>query len=154
MLVDQLMIRRLTIVLAMFLPIIGASAESTQLTTQIGDTYEIVRVSRSSQSFSGGSSGSSHDRDTLIEHVIGVRENGLELEYDLTKAATAEDRARDWRFPVRVLKPAGGQMQLLNRAELEMRVDGWLTKAKLPRSACGHWIFTWNAFRIECDPQS
>jgi len=24
----------------------------------------------------------------------------------------------------------------------------------MTRAACGHWIFTWNAFRIECDPQS
>lgn len=24
----------------------------------------------------------------------------------------------------------------------------------LTRAACGHWIFTWNAFRIECDPQT
>ena len=86
--------------------------------------------------------------------MIGVREDGLELEYDLPKAATATDRTSNWQFPVRVLKPARGQMQLLNRPELEMRVDGWLKKADLPRSACGHWIFTWNAFRIECDPQS
>ena len=26
--------------------------------------------------------------------------------------------------------------------------------ASLSRTACGHWIFTWNALRIECDPQS
>jgi hypothetical protein len=26
--------------------------------------------------------------------------------------------------------------------------------ANVSRTACGHWIFTWNAFRIECDPQS
>ncbi len=24
----------------------------------------------------------------------------------------------------------------------------------MPHTACGHWIFTWDAFRIECDPQS
>jgi hypothetical protein len=50
--------------------------------------------------------------------------------------------------------PFGGPGQLLNGTELETRVEGWLKAAGLPRTACGHWYFTWNAFRIECDPQS
>jgi hypothetical protein len=37
---------------------------------------------------------------------------------------------------------------------VEARVDAWLKAAGSSRAACGHWIFTWNAFRIECDPQS
>jgi hypothetical protein len=45
-------------------------------------------------------------------------------------------------------------MRLLNRAELEARVEGWLKAAGWTRAVCGRWIFTWNAFRIECDPQS
>lgn len=45
-------------------------------------------------------------------------------------------------------------MELRNSAELEARLEGWLNAAKLSRTACGHWIFTWTAFRIECDPQS
>jgi hypothetical protein len=152
--VDQLMIRRLITVLAMFLPIAAASADPTQLTAHVGDIYEIVRVSDSSQSTGDGSSGSSHDKNTLMERVIAVREDGLELEYDLPKAATEMDRTRNWQVPVRVLKRARGQMQLLNRPDLETRINIWLKLAKLPRSACGHWIFTWHAFRIECDPQS
>ena len=43
---------------------------------------------------------------------------------------------------------------MLNGAELETRVNAWLKAAGLPRTACGQWYFTWNAFRIECDPQS
>jgi hypothetical protein len=58
------------------------------------------------------------------------------------------------QIPVRVFKPFGGPAQLLNSSELEARLDGWLKAASLSRTACGHWIFTWNAFRIECDPQS
>src|SRR5262249_40443007 len=30
----------------------------------------------------------------------------------------------------------------------------WLKAAGWSRTACGHWIFTWNGFHIECDPQS
>jgi hypothetical protein len=121
---------------------------------QVGDTYEITLVKDSVQQGGNGSSGSSHDNDTIIEQVTGVRADGLELLYDLPNTTTADERARIWQFPVRVFMPFGGPAQLLNGPELEARLDGWLKAASLSRTACGHWIFTWNAFRIECDPQS
>jgi hypothetical protein len=121
---------------------------------QVGDTYEITLVKDSVQQGSNGSSGSTHDKDTIIEQVTGVRADGLELQYDLPNTTTADERARIWQFPVRVFKPFGGPAHLLNGPELEARLDGWLKAASLSRTACGHWIFTWNAFLIECDPQS
>jgi hypothetical protein len=54
---------------------------------------------------------------------------------------------------VRVLAPPHGPFQLLNGPELETRIEAWLRAAGLPREACGHWYFSWNAFQIECDPQ-
>jgi len=128
--------------------------ESPQSAPKVGEEYEISKRYETSQQTSDGSSGSSRGRDTILERVIGVREGGLELEYDLPKNATAEDRARSWHFPVRVFRPINGSMQLLNRPELEARVEGWLKAAGWTRAVCGRWIFTWNAFRIECDPQS
>lgn len=86
--------------------------------------------------------------------MIAIRGTGIVLEYDLSKEAKAEDRARYWQFPARVFKPSNRPMQLLNASELEARLEGWLKAAGLDRSVCGRWIFTWNAFRIECDPQS
>jgi len=142
------------IVGALLLPAIVARAGALPLAPQVGDTYEITLTRDSAQQGTHGSSGSSHDEDTIIERVIGVRADGLELQYDLPSAATADARARNWQFPARVLKPFGGPTQLLNGPELEARVDGWLKAAGWPRTVCGHWIFTWNAFRIECDPQS
>jgi hypothetical protein len=121
---------------------------------QVGDAYELRLVKDSTEQGSNGSTGSSHDQDTLIEKLIGVRADGLELQYDLPDSTTAEDRARNWQFPVRVFKPIGAPAQLLNGPELEARVEAWLKAANLPRTACGHWIFTWNAFRIDCDPRS
>lgn len=120
--------------------------------TLAGDTYEITLVRESSQEGTDGSSGTTYDKDTLTERVIGVRADGLELEYDLPTATPADARAKQWKFPVRVFKPHTGPMQLLNSDELEARVDRWLKQAEWPRSVCGRWIFTWNAFRIECDP--
>ena len=142
------------IVGALLLPAIVARAGALPLAPQVGDTYEITLTRDSAQQGSHGSSGSSHDKDTIIERVIGLRADGLELQYDLPSAATADARARNWQFPARVFKPFGGPAQLLNGPELEARVDGWLKAAGWPRTVCEHWIFTWNAFRIECDPQS
>jgi len=141
-------------VAALLLPALTARAGALPLAPQVGDTYEITLARDTAQRGSDGSSGSSHDKDTIIERVIGLRADGLELQYDLPNAATADERARNWQLPARVFKPFGGPAQLLNGPELEARVDGWLKAAGWPRTVCGHWIFTWNAFRIECDPQS
>lgn len=128
--------------------------ESPQSAPKVGEEYEISKRYETSTQTSDGSSGSSRGRDAIRERVIGVREGGLELEYDLPKDATAKDRARSWQFPVRVFRPDNGSMQLLNRPELEARVEGWLKAAGWTRAVCGRWIFTWNAFLIECDPQT
>jgi len=141
-------------ILGLFLPVIATCAGAAPLAPQVGDTYEITKTQETVQQGSHGSSGSSHDRDTIIERVIGLRADGLDLEYDLPKTATAGDRATNWQFPVRIFKPFDGPAQLLNSSELETRVDDWLKAAGWSRAMCGHWIFTWNAFRIECDPQS
>jgi hypothetical protein len=139
---------------ALLLPANNARGDSPQFAPKVGEEYEISKRYETSQQTSDGSSGSSHGQDTILERVIGVREGGLELEYDLPKNATAEDRTRNWQFPVRVFRPSNGPIQLLNRPELEVRVEGWLKAAGWTRAVCGRWIFTWNAFRIECDPQS
>jgi hypothetical protein len=121
---------------------------------QVGDTYQVTLVKDSAQQGSNGSNGTSHDHYTLMEQVIGVRSDGLELQYDLPSSTPKEERTQNWQFPARVFKPVGGPARLLNGSELEARLDSWLKAASVSRTACGHWIFTWNAFRIECDPQS
>jgi hypothetical protein len=141
-------------VAALLLPVSAAHAGTFPQVLQVGDTYEIKLTRDSVQQGSNGSSGSTHDKDAIIEQVTGRRADGLELQYDLPNAATAEERARDWQFPARVFKPFDGPAQLLNGPELEARIDSWLKTANLSRAACGRWIFTGNAFRIECDPQS
>jgi len=151
--IPQVMLFMATIA-ALLLLANDARGESPQSAPKVGEEYKISRRYETSQQTSDGSSGSSRGQDTILERVIGVREGGLELEYDLPKDATAEDRARSWQFPVRVFRPTNGSMQLLNRPELEARVEAWLKAAGWTRAVCGRWIFTWNAFRIECDPQS
>lgn len=121
---------------------------------QVGDVYELTQSYQTTETSSDGSKGSSSGRTALIERVVGLRDGGVEVEYDLPPDVTPKDRAREWQFPARIFKAADGSRQLLNAAQLEAQLDGWLKAAKSDRSACGRWTFTWTAFRIECDPQA
>ncbi len=116
---------------------------------QTGAVYDITRTV-----ISKGSTGSSIDRDTLVQRIIGVRPDGVELEYDLPANTPAQVRAAAWQFPVRIFKPSRGPLQLLNGPELEVRIEAWLKTAGVPRTLCGRYYFSWNVFRIECDPLS
>ncbi len=134
--------------------LVPAIAAHSQPTAKKGQEYEIRKSYETSESRSDGGSGSSQGTDTLLERVIDVRADGIELEFDLPKDATAQERSREWKFPARVFKPSKGPLQLLNRPELEARLARWLEAAKWTRAICGRWIFTWNAFRIDCEPQT
>lgn len=129
-------------------------AAPVPLDYKVGQVFEISRDVETAEKGSDGSSGSSTDRDTLEERIVGISSSGLEVEYDLPKNTSAEDRARQWRFPARVLRPPSGPIELLSRPELSARAAAWLKTAGLTNAACGHWYFTWNAFQIECNPQS
>lgn len=120
---------------------------------RVGDKYEIA-LKRTTETSGDGSSGNSNSRYTLIEKVVALRADGVELEFDLPADTPLEDRARDWRFPVRVLKQAGRPLELLNRRQLQDRVQSWLVKWDVPKESCGQWVFTWTAIKIECDPDS
>ena len=143
-------LRMLAVAAASFLFGLGAAAAPPLP----GQEHEIVRRYETSREGSDGSSGSSSGQTSIVERVIAVRDDGVELEYNLPGETTPEERRRQWMLPVRVFKPATGAMELLNRAELETRRDAWLAAAKWTSDVCGRWIFTWNAFRIECDPDA
>lgn len=137
----------------LFASAVGAQQPSGR--PRVGDTYEITLTRDWTQQGSDGfSSASSHDLDTVIERVIRVRGDGLELEYDLPASTPKDERSSTWQFPARVFRPFNGPVELLDRSGLERRVDAWLKAARLPRAACGHMIFTWNEFRIECNPDA
>ncbi len=118
------------------------------LAQQAGDTFQILRQHQTTQQ-SEGSSSTSSNSDAVIERVTAVRADGIELEYDVPQGSDG-----GWQFPVQVFKPVQRPLQLVNAKALETRVDAWLQQGGMTRAACGHWVMTWNAFRIECDPQS
>lgn len=131
------------------------STNANAQTSSVGDGVEIRKsYETSSETSDGSSSGNSSGHDGLLERVVSIREDGRELIYDLPKSATKEDRARDWQFPAHVFQPNHGSKKLLNQGDLEARLATWLKSAGWDRSVCGQWIFTWNVFHIDCDPQS
>ena len=143
------MIRWFAMAAALLLP-----APAHAQTEKVGDTFLITRTEISESRSNQGSRSSSSANGALQERVVALRDGGVELEYDLAPGTDPEERANQWQFPARIFKPAQGPLRLLNTAELEARVDPWLRRGGMTRAACGHWIFTWNAFLIDCDPQS
>lgn len=124
---------------------------ATTISERVGTVYEVVLDTRTSATSSSGSTSSSNDRDALTERILRIGNDGVDLEYDLPENASAQDRLRTWQFPVRVFRPAIGHARLLNRDDLAKRFVLWLKMAKLSPAACGHWVFTWTAIKIECD---
>jgi hypothetical protein len=129
--------------------------ELSAQSVKAGDRFEL-QLKRHSEdhSESNGARGTSDDTDTLVERVVAVGEQAQDLEFDLPSGASADERLGDWKFPVRIRASADGTRILLNQADLESRRDAFLKASELDPKACGKWIFTWNAFKIECDPQS
>lgn len=148
------MLRSLSLALVLCLTPSAASCQPQRLEDRVGDVYEIHLRSVSETSSEDGSSSRSQSGNTLIERVEALRDGGVELEFDLPTGATEDERARAWQFPARVFRSSEGALQLLNGAELEARVQAWLQRGGLASEACGRWVFTWTAQKIECDPQS
>ena len=140
-------ITRSGILVAVILSTTTLARAESRPSAHVGDTFEITRVRDSSSQAGEASSGSSHDKDTIVERIEALRPDGVEVLVDLPQGATANERRQAWQFPARVFKPTEGPRQLLNGPELEKRVDAWLRWGKMTREACGHWFFTWNAFR-------
>jgi hypothetical protein len=134
----------------LFMPIAGFA----QGAAPSGEAYAVTQRYETTQDASDGSSGTSSGQDSWLERVVARQADGVELEYDLPADARPEDQARSWQFPMRVLRLPDGRLRLLNAAQLDERLTAWLKAAKWDRSACGRLIFTWTAFRIECDPQA
>ncbi|NJC05833.1 hypothetical protein GGQ97_001626 [Sphingomonas kaistensis] len=113
----------------------------------------LVRSSYQTRETGEGSNSSSNGSDTVVEWLIDRRGASEVVELDYT-ADTPKEARTSWQLPVRFLRTPGGEVQLLDPAGMEARVDPWLRRAKLTRAICGRTIFTWNAFTIRCDLDS
>lgn len=130
------------------------NAQPADLSEQVGNIYEIKYSYETSRKTGDQSSGRSSGTNLLIERIIAINEESIDLEYDISLNPSEEDRAREWKLPAKVRRNNDGTLLLLNTDEMEIRITKWLEKASWTREVCDQWIFTWNAFKIECDPQS
>lgn len=119
-----------------------------------GDVFRITQTHSSESKGDNGSSSSSRGGHEYVERVDAVGSEGTERTFDITLDPDDERRLIEWQFPARVLVAHNGTLELLNRDDLERRRDAWLEAAKIPAEACGSWYFTWNAFQVECDPDT
>lgn len=138
---------------AILLTMISAPVLAQGPVEQMGDSFRITVFHKSESKGETGSSSSSGGHE-YIEHIAAIREGGVERVYDIPRDLADESRLIDWQFPVQVFEAKDGEMQIVNRSDLEARRDAWLKAAEIPVEACGTWYFTWNAFQVECDPDA
>ena len=117
------------------------------------EVFEIeVRYETSSQSDDGGSSSSSGGF-SYREEAYAPEGKCRIRRFDLNDGPRERPLAA-WEMPVEVRDCRGQSLEITNREEMLARLDEFLTEANLSREACGTHYFTWNVFKIECDPDS
>lgn len=121
---------------------------------EAGESYYLKLSHEEESEDSGGGRSSSRGRDDLIERIIEITDEWRIVEYDLPLEPGEERKPLNWQFPARFQIDAEGTATLLNAGDLAERNAAWRELAGVDESACGSWYFTWNAFKIECDPQS
>ncbi|MEQ3648906.1 hypothetical protein [Hyphomonas sp.] len=146
--------RWLGIISGVFLISACVIESSRPSTPEIEGTNFEVRVSYENKSEGGSSNGSSRGHSTLAERILKADRSGVLIEYDFPEDTTEEERLPEWRYPTRLLVESNGTVRLMNADELETRNFDWRSRANISEDACGSWYFTWNAFKVECDPNS
>ena len=126
-----------------------ALAQETVLSeSRIVSSYEM-------RSNSDDGSGSSRGYTRYVERRLSADNGAPIFEYDVEVTEAAPRHPSDWHFPVRVtLEPGSHALKLVNRTAMEARRDAWLDGAGLSADECGRSYFTWNVFKVECDPEA
>lgn len=135
------------------LVICSAPVSAQEPDERAGDSFRITVLHESKSEGETGSSSSSGGHE-YIEQVVAVRQGGVERIYDVPREPDEGSRLIDWQFPVQIFEATNGELEIVNRSDLEARRDAWLEAAEIPSDACGTWYFTWNAFQVECNPDA
>ena len=127
-------------------------------TSEVEDTVFEVRVAYENKSSGGNSSGSSSGHNTLTERIINVSSKEIVVEYESIPSpkryVDEQPNLIDWEFPATISLLASGEFILQNTEEIAARNAEWRQAAGFPDDACGLWYFTWNAFKVECNPDT
>lgn len=118
-----------------------------------GEWYRIA-VSYETQTEGAGSSSSSRGRTVYSEQILSDSGDCTVKRFDIVDEEGRERPLAEWQWPVEVERCGNEARRMLNLPEMEARLATFLETADIPREACGRHYFTWNVFRIECDPQA
>ena len=122
-----------------------------------GSVFE-VQVEYQNKSSGDGTTGSSSGRNTLTERIIEVDSKEIIVEYDYAprprRYVDEQPNLIEWEFPATISLKHSDDITLQNIEEITARNTEWREAAGIPNEACGLWYFTWNAFKVECDPNT
>ena len=117
------------------------------------DQYEIS-VRYETRSEGNGSSGSSSGSNLYSEVAYPTQGACRTRRFDGIDDPERKRPLADWQLPVEVRECDDQPPVIVNQKEMLARLDAFLAAAKVSREACGKHYFTWNVFKIECDPET
>ncbi len=117
------------------------------------EQYEI-RIRYQTTSEGEGSSGSSSGGNLYREDVYPAEGECRTRRFDVVDDPERKRPLGVWEMPVEVRDCAGQARVIANREAMVARRDAYLAAAKIPRESCGRYYFSWNVFKIECDPDA
>ena len=118
-----------------------------------GEKYSIL-VSYETQTESENSSSSSRGRTLYSEQIISDSGDCSIKRFDIVDEERRERPLAEWQWPVEVENCGNGDRKILNLPAMEARLSSFLAAAEVPQDKCGRYYFTWNVFKVECDPQA
>jgi len=133
-----------------------AVCAATQSVAQASDAPEvfeiIIRYETRSEGnrMTGSSSGGYHYREEVYARTGDCRLR----RFDVVDDPEHSRPLALWKMPVLLRECAGQPAEIANREAMVARRDAFLSAAELPPEACGRHYFTWDVFKIECDPEA
>lgn len=100
----------------------------------------------------GGSSGSSRGSNAYREEVRTDAEGCRLRQFDIDDTDGRKRPLSQWQMPIVVRQCPGAAPALANRDAMLARRDAFLAAMNVTTDVCGAHYFTWNVFRIDCDP--
>lgn len=123
------------------------------LAKESAQTEYYTITTRYSTVFEGGeSSGSSSGGSAYREEVRTDAEGCRIRTFDIDDADGPKRPLAEWQMPIVLRECPGAATVLSNRDEMLARRDAFLAAMNVTAEVCGSHYFTWNVFRIECDP--
>lgn len=136
-----------------WLALAGMAGGMPAFAREPAQTEHYTITTRYSTVFEGGdSSGSSRGGNAYREEVRTDAEGCRIRIFDIDDADGPKRPLAAWQMPIVLRECPGAAVVIANRDEMLARRDAFLAAMNVTAEVCGSHYFTWNVFRIECDP--